>query len=361
MAAAAAASRGPVLLVESMQLPREKSCGGMLNEYAQAFIANTLHTSLPEELLVGPDTVHFCFHDFDRSLRKPTKLAFRNVERARFDEWLLGFLPENVDVAGNTRLVGLDAHRSGVEVTLRQTDEPHGERVTLSCDYVVGADGPMSTTRSLLPVSQLAHYKTLQDFVPLTGDIEPYFNCIYARNIGGGYGYGYVVPKGDVALIGSVFYPKSRNVRQLHEQALELYRSFYAYGAQTLKREAWSAISVTSVEHIVGGYGRVLLAGEAGGIFSPTSGEGISFALNSGTYAGEAIAAAREDATTVGKRAAGTHEESDALRRYRAALGPIRKTIGRRLRIFPIIDSDWGKWLGGIMPDAIVDRTAHMI
>ena len=39
MAALAAAPAGDVLLVDSSALPRDKSCGGMLNEYAQEFLA----------------------------------------------------------------------------------------------------------------------------------------------------------------------------------------------------------------------------------------------------------------------------------------------------------------------------------
>jgi len=38
MAAYQAAQRGPVLLVDAAALPRDKSCGGMLNEYSQEFL-----------------------------------------------------------------------------------------------------------------------------------------------------------------------------------------------------------------------------------------------------------------------------------------------------------------------------------
>lgn len=361
MAARAAAARGTVLMVDSMKLPRDKSCGGMLNEYAQAFIADTLKEKVPEELFSSPEQIKFRFFDWDRDLRRPTTLTFDNVERKGFDDWLMGFLPDNVEVADNTRLVGLTQTYDEVRAQLRAADDANAQPVEVTCEYLVGADGPMTSTRGFLPVSQLQHYKTLQDYLPLKRDIEPYFDCIYARGIGDDYGYGYIIPKGDVAILGSVFFPKSKNVKALHEKALELYSSYYPYNTQTTKREAWSAINVVRASDIVGGYGRVLLAGEAGGIFSPSSGEGISFALNSGTYAGRAIAQADEGATRIGKRANPSAAESDALARYRTSLEPVVANIRRRLMLFPVLNSNWGKWMGGNMPGFVVDRLAHVI
>ena len=49
LASVYASAYGDVLLVESMSLPREKSCGGMLNEYSQAFLNSV--SKLPAELV----------------------------------------------------------------------------------------------------------------------------------------------------------------------------------------------------------------------------------------------------------------------------------------------------------------------
>ena len=48
MAALHAAERGPVLLVDGSSLPRDKSCGGMLNEYTQEFLAKHLKPATTE-------------------------------------------------------------------------------------------------------------------------------------------------------------------------------------------------------------------------------------------------------------------------------------------------------------------------
>ena len=95
----------------------------------------------------------------------------------------------------------------------------------------------------------------------------------------------------------------------------------------------------------------MLLAGEAGGIMSPSSGEGISFAMNSGKLAGLAIA-------TQGKhRGDGT----EVLEAYRASLKPIKGNIRRRLLYFPLLNSHFGKVLGSVAPNFVVDKVAHQI
>ncbi len=215
--------------------------------------------------------------------------------------------------------------------------------------------------RRCLPVPQVALYRTLQDYLPLEKPLEPYFDCVYARGLGDAYGYGYVIPKGKLAIVGSVFYPGAKRVGDVHRRALEMYSSFYPYSLEHVRREAWTAAQVKDTADIVTGMRRVLLAGEAGGLFSPSSGEGISFALNSGARAGKAIALAREGATVLGKRTHASWDESDALRLYREAMAPIVANITRRLRYFPVLDSDWGKDLARFAPDALVDFVAHRI
>ena len=52
MAAREAAARGTVLLVETARLPRNKSCGGMLHEWTQEFLAP--FGPLPEDIILSP-------------------------------------------------------------------------------------------------------------------------------------------------------------------------------------------------------------------------------------------------------------------------------------------------------------------
>jgi len=334
MAAHHAAKRGSVLLVDASALPRDKSCGGMLNEYTQHFLAE--FGELPADMSLDPHWVNFRYHDWDRKILKPTELRFLNVDRRRFDEWLVSLLPENVTVAGATGVVGFEQDSHGVKVTLKQgTDE-----IVVGCDYLVGADGPRSSVRRQLGVGTVATYVTLQDFCKIEGPIEPYFDCIYMRDIGDSFAYAYVVPKGDVAIIGSVFYPKTKRPSEKHDQVMSVLRDRLQLG-ERLKREAWVALSVRNPGDVVPGLGRVLLAGEAGGFMSPSSGEGISYALNTGRLAGVAIAEAAN---------------GEALTAYQRSSRDISHNITRKLKWLPFMESRTGKYLAGFVPTPIVSR-----
>ncbi|MDP2401204.1 MAG: NAD(P)/FAD-dependent oxidoreductase, partial [Actinomycetota bacterium] len=94
MAAYEAARAGRVLLIDSSALPRDKSCGGMLNEYAQRFLDDV--APVPADIILGPTYVHFRYWDWDRSIKKPTGLRFLNVDRAGYDNWMMSLLPDNV-------------------------------------------------------------------------------------------------------------------------------------------------------------------------------------------------------------------------------------------------------------------------
>jgi flavin-dependent dehydrogenase len=335
MAALEAAERGRVLLVDSSAIPRDKSCGGMLNEYAQEFLAS--YGELPADLIREPRHVWFRYVDWDRGIRKPTELRFLNVDRVGFDEWLLGRLPASVKLAPSTTLVGFNQDDSGVDVALKDSAGQHIVR----CENLVGADGARSTVRRRLGIGSVATYVTLQDFCRLEDELEPYFDCIYLRDIGDSFAYAYVVPKGDVAIVGSVFYPKTKRPHEKQDAVLAMLRTRLPALGETVKREACVALSVRSAEDVVAGIGRVLLAGEAGGFMSPTSGEGISYAMNSGRLAGAAIAGS---------------SPKEALAAYRASSSHIARNIRRKLRWLPFMESSAGKYLAGYVPTAVVSR-----
>ena len=80
---------------------------------------------------------------------------------------------------------------------------------------------------------------------------------------------------------------------------------------------------------------------------SPTSGEGISYAMNSGRLAGQAIAGHRSDAPL------------ETLRAYERATAKIRSNVARKLKWLPFMESSWGKYMAGFVPTPIVSRVTR--
>ena len=320
----------------------------MLNEYAQRFLSGI--AELPSRLVLEPEWVNFRYYDWDRRIKKPCSLRFHNVDRALFDEWLLELLPAGVEVRDRCAFSSCIQDDDGITVHLAR----NGQDETLRCRWLVGADGARSAVRRGQPTwPQTQCYKTVQEFVEIEpGSIEPFFDCVYSRHIAPAYGYGYIVPKGGVAIVGSVFFPGTKDIPPMHERALETFKQRYPLGA-SVRREAGVAIQVRSLADVVAGEGRILMAGEAAGLMSPSSGEGISFALNSGQLAGIAVARAHAAGDPTGAQG--------ALSIYERSLAPMRRNIARRLKFFPIMNSSWGKWIGGCTPTPIVSKVTEWL
>lgn len=335
IAAIHAIQAGPVLLVDSGSLPRYKSCGGMLH----AITLETLRAygDVPESVVLSPRTVRFRYNDWDRRILKRCSLEFLNVDRAGFDEWLLSLLPPEVEIVGECAVRDVIQDPDRVAVVMRSGDR----EFVLGCDNLIGADGGRSQVRRSLGVPGTSTYVTLQDFVQIEGPIEPYFDCIYMRGIGDEYAYSYVIPKGDVAIVGSVYYPKTKHPWAKQDQTIEILRSRMPGLGATVSREACAALYLRSPDDVACGSGRVLLAGEAGGFMSPTSGEGISYAVRSGRLAGIAVAQG---------------EPAAALAHYEQATRSMRADTRRRLKWLPIMESRPGKYIAGYVPAPIVSR-----
>ncbi|MCL2492317.1 MAG: FAD-dependent monooxygenase, partial [Coriobacteriia bacterium] len=320
-----AADAGDVLMIDSFTLPRDKSCGGMIHPLSQEILKDI--APVPEWMLLEPSSVFFRYNDWDTGRIRNTDLEFLNVDRAPFDEWLLEQLPDNVTVMDATRYLSHTEHADGrLEVIVKKD----GEQFSVLCDFLVGADGTRSSVRKSLGLGAFAKYVTLQDFCILEGPIAPAFDCFWFDAIPE-LGVGYVIPKSERVLVGLIYYPGTKKAHDLQDRALDILRERLPIG-ESIKREAWAALKHEHIDDICPGKGRVLLTGEAGGYISPTSGEGISWALDSGRAAGRAIAADLGD---------------DTLAAYSAGVEHLRRDIARRLWAFPIMNSRWGKTMMG--------------
>jgi len=328
---------GEVLIIDAFTLPRDKSCGGMIHPLSLDILRDIAR--IPETMLLDPPTVYFRYNDWDKDIIVDTDLAFLNLDRAPFDEWLIRQLPEGVQIKDATRYT---SHIERDDGRLEVKADSRGEEVTIICDFLIGADGARSTVRKNLGLGDFDKYITLQDFCVLEGDIAPAFDCFWFEEIPE-LAIGYVIPKSERVLVGLVYYPGTKQAHRLQDRALDILRERLPIG-ESLKREAWIAPKHKSTRDICPGRGNVLLTGEAGGYISPTSGEGISWALDSGRAAGRAIAQNLGDKT---------------LANYAVGVRHLRNDIARRLLAFPVMNSRWGKTLMGYIPQPIISKATH--
>ena len=345
MAAYYAAAKGPVLMIDTFTLPRDKSCGGMIHPLSQN-ILNEI-AALPDELLLDPPSVQFRFNDWDRQIIKNVDLHFLNVDRIPFDEWMISLLPENVEIMDATSFVSHEVDADGRLVS--KLRKHGGEIVHVISNHIVGADGPRSTVRKSIDLPAYNRYITVQDYCKREGHIDPAFDCFYFPNIRG-FAAGYIIPKDDRVLIGCIFFPNTRRAHESQDKILAKLRERLPIG-ESLKREGWIAPRHKTADDVgwgmVAGKGAIFLAGEAGGFISPTSGEGISWALDTGKSVGQVIA---------------QHDDPQAmLDDYKQRSMHLKKMIAFRLRIYPFMVSDWGKKMMKFIPQWVISRvTQHL-
>jgi len=271
-----------ILMVDAALLPGEKICGGLLNQEARNFLERF---KLPDKLYDSPRRLTFRYVDGDRLIDKETGLLLYNISRQKFNAWLLSLLPERAELWQETFFLGYRDYGKYVEVELKRGPE----HMTVMTRYLIGADGARSLIRRQMDTNNLRYYTVLQDWIKPEKPLPPYFDCVFSNTLSPEFVYGYIFPKGRLAVAGSIFYPEARSTLATHEKIKKMLKDKIGRFTHLTRRESGVAFYLHSVEDILLGRGRVLLAGEAAGFISPTSGEGISYALASGEVCGMAF------------------------------------------------------------------------
>ncbi|HOX47391.1 MAG TPA: FAD-binding protein [Myxococcota bacterium] len=300
-----------VLLVDRRSLDRpcqpgdpEKCCGGLLAPDAQEMLAR-LRLGVPHACLADPQLFSVRVLDLDNGLERHYQRFYLNVDRERFDRWLYGLVPEAVERRPGTRLVGLTPGQRGCRLSL----ERDGRREEVAARWVVGADGAHSAVRGLaFPAAPWPRrYTALQHTFEFQED-HPHYLSVFDRRVTDYYSW--AIPKQGTLLVGSALAPDGGARARFDLLLAALRQRGFRLGRRLKRRGCW-LLRPFHPGHILPGGGRVLLLGEAAGLISPSSAEGISFALRSALCLARSLAEAPDE----------------PLRRYARALLPMRVAL----------------------------------
>ena len=89
-------------LVDGEEEKRSKCCGGLLAPDAQQMLGR-MGFAVPTGVLVDPQLFLVRTIDLDNSLERYYQRFYFNMDRKRFDEWLVSLIPDNVDMAMSCR------------------------------------------------------------------------------------------------------------------------------------------------------------------------------------------------------------------------------------------------------------------
>lgn len=277
-----------VALVEKRDLlshhsPQEKCCGGLLAPDAQKVLAK-LSLGLPRQVLSGPQLFCVCALDLDNHRQRYYQRHYINMDRQAFDRWLITLVPPGVDLFSGHALKRVEKTGGRYSLQLKS----NGASKSIKAGMVVGADGGFSKVRSALsktaPPAQ--RYIAVQEWHPINTQPDPCFYAIFDSQVTDFYSW--IIPKENGLVLGSALHPKD-NVperfdllkQKLVGHGIDLTAPYKKNGAYLLRPRKLAELNP--------GEGGIALVGEAAGFISPSSGEGLSYAMTSAAMLAESI------------------------------------------------------------------------
>jgi geranylgeranyl reductase family protein len=278
-AAHAAATAGArTIVLERAQHPRYKTCGGGL-------IGTSLAVATPRITVPARDTIEaVTFTDngrraFTRHARDRPFLTM--VRREDFDlAWYDAAVAAGAKVRQNAQARGITENDRWAVVTL-------ADGTAVSANVVIGADGSAGVTTRHVGVAFDQQDLGLEVELAATDADRAAWRGHALLDWGPVPGsYGWVFPKDDQLTVGVIM---TKGMGAETKQYLARLLARLGLAGRAVRQDSGHLTRCRRADAPLR-RGRVLVAGDAAGLLEPWTREGISYALRSGTWAGEVAA-----------------------------------------------------------------------
>lgn len=268
--------------IEMQGHKREKCCGGLIAPDAQLMLAK-FNLGLPKSILLSPQLFVVRTLDFDNSNERYYQRYYMNIDREKFDEWLISLIPSDVKIINDCIYKSFDIDSSGVTVRFYYNGKEYKEKAKI----LVGADGAFSNIRrqgfSNNHYPKL--YITIQEWYKTDFNFN-YYGAIFDKEITDFYSW--IIPKEDYLIVGSALKPNdvAKEKFQLLKNKLKS-RGFKL--ENRIKTNGAYLYRPVNSNQICIGDNKIALIGEAAGYISPSSAEGLSYAFRSSLALAKAL------------------------------------------------------------------------
>lgn len=261
-----------------------KVCAGLLSPDAQKLLKR-YKIALPPEVFCSPQLRSVRVIDLNRNIVRHYPRSYLNVDRAAFDRFLLDLVPSNVTII-HARCLEITQQNNRYFLRLREQD---GAEYFVSSQRLVGADGASSLVRrTLFGQNHIQKYVSIQQTFS-AGQTDPYYSCIFDPSTS--QSCSWIFFKENAMVFGGAFAPHGcRAAFEAQKRRLISSGLIDPTNFDTpISKEACLVSRPHFAHGVFLGTETAFLIGEAAGFISPTSFEGISFALASGEALAKAI------------------------------------------------------------------------
>lgn len=265
-----------------------KPCGGLLAPNAQKALAR-FDLTLPNGVLADPQIFSVDVLDLDGGLSRRYQRFYVNMDRHKFDRWLISLIPKQADVKENAVCTALTRENGGFRARWTDADGAH----EATARRIIGADGADSLVRKTFfpnqkPRAYVAVQQWFKDEHP-----APSYGCVFdAKNTDC---YSWYLSKDGYWIFGGA-YPAQNCRARFEDQKNKLSKRGFHFGP-ALKTEACLVLRPHAGDLFPPAQDGVFLAGEAAGWVSPSSLEGLSSAMNSARLLAKALHSQKPERT----------------------------------------------------------------